>query len=108
MPQDHYLIVLCTFPNPEEARQIGTRLVDLQVAACVNVLPRVESIYRWKGSVTTDAEALAVIKTTATRYPEVEARLREWHPYETPEIIALPIERGSAAYLGWISEATRE
>lgn len=108
MSQDQYLLVLCTFPNAEEARQIGTLLVDLQVAACVNLVPQIESIYRWEGAIKTEPEVLALIKTTVNNYREVEARIQKLHPYKTPEVIALPIDRGSSAYLGWISENTRD
>jgi len=108
MPQDQYLIVLCTFPTAEEARQIGTNLVRSQVAACVNLIPQVESIYQWNGATQSETEVLAVIKTTTNNYAAVEACIRQQHPYEVPEVIALPIERGSAGYLAWISENTRD
>lgn len=108
MSQDQYLLVLCTFPNAEEARQIGTLLVDLQVAACVNLVPQIESIYRWEGAIKTEPEVLALIKTTVNNYREVEALIQKLHPYKTPEVIALQIDRGSSAYLGWISENTRD
>ena len=108
MPQDQYLIVLCTFPTVDEARQIGTQLVKSQVAACVNLIPQVESIYPWNGAIQNENEILAVIKTTRNNYAAVEACIRQSHPYEIPEVIALPIERGSAGYLAWISENTRD
>jgi len=108
MPQDQYLMVLCTFPNAEEARQIGTQLVELQVAACVNLIPQIESIYRWEGEIKRESEVLALIKTTVNNFRELEARIQELHPYETPEVIAVPIDRGSTAYLSWISEVTRD
>ncbi len=108
MPKDQYLLVLCTFPNAEEARQIGTQLVELQVAACVNLLPQVESIYRWEGEIKDESEVLALIKTTVNNYAEIEARIRELHPYDTPEVIAVPVERGATSYLNWISEVTRD
>ncbi|MCB1232121.1 MAG: divalent-cation tolerance protein CutA [Verrucomicrobiae bacterium] len=108
MPQDQYLLVLCTFPNAEEARQIGTQLIELQVAACVNLIPQIESIYRWKGEIKQESEVMAVIKTTMNNYAEIEARIRELHPYDTPEVIAVPIERGATSYLNWISEVTRD
>lgn len=98
------LIVLCTFPSDTEARQIGAALVEKQVAACVNLLPGVTSIYRWQGKINEDAEVLAVIKTTRSVYPKLESLIREWHPYEVPEVVALPVEEGSAAYLNWLTE----
>ncbi len=98
------LIVLCTFPSIEQARQIGTVLVEKQLAACVNLLPGVESIYRWQEKVETSAEVLAVIKTTPARQPELFEALAALHPYEVPEIVALEPTAISPAYAKWISE----
>lgn len=95
------MVVLCTFPDIEQARQIGAALVERQVAACVNLLPGVESIYRWEGKVETAGEVLGIIKTT--RYAELEAAIQELHPYEVPEILALPVAGGSSAYLEWLA-----
>lgn len=100
------LLVLSTFPNPEIARQIGTTLVGKQLAACVNITPSIESIFRWQGSVDRETEVLALIKTTAETYPQLEKTLKELHPYDVPEIIALEITKGSQAYLDWIREST--
>lgn len=97
------MVVLCTFPDLDQARQIGAALVERQVAACVNLLPGVESIYRWQGRVERAGEVLALFKTT--RYPELEAALRELHPYEVPEILALPVAAGLPAYLEWLAGA---
>lgn len=97
------VVVFCTFPDQEVARQIGTALVERQLAACVNLLPGVESIYRWQGQVHRDPEVLALIKTTAGAYPALEATLRDLHPYEVPEVLALPVLAGSAAYLAWVA-----
>lgn len=108
MPQDQYLLVFCTFPNADEARQIGTQLIELQVAACVNLVPKVESIFRWEGKIKTEPEVLALIKTTVNNYKELETRIQKLHPYQTPEIVAVSIDQGSNAYLGWISEVTRD
>jgi len=96
------VVVLCTFPDLDQARQIGAALVERQVAACVNLLPGVESIYRWEGKIERASEVLGVIKTT--RYADLEAAIRELHPYEVPEIIALPVVAGLPAYLKWLSE----
>lgn len=79
-------------------------LVERQLAACVNILPGVESIYRWKGELNRDPEALALIKTTADGYPALEEALVDLHPYEEPEVIALEVAAGSAGYLGWVGE----
>ncbi len=96
------LVVLCTCPDEEKARQIGAALVERQVAACVNVIPGLRSIYRWQGEVHDEAEVLAVIKTTREAYPRLEQALLELHPYEVPEVLALPVAAGSAAYLDWL------
>ncbi len=98
------LVVLCTFPDPEQARQIGTVLVERQLAACVNLLPAVESIYRWQGKVETGAETLAIIKTTVGVYRKLETVLAELHPYEVPEIIALAPQEIFEPYRAWLVE----
>ena len=100
-------VVLCSFPDLPQARQIGTRLVEKQLAACVNLVPAVESIFRWQGEVSCDSEVLAVFKTSAERYPDLERELRRHHPYDVPEVVALPVERGSGPYLEWVCAETR-
>ena len=97
------VVVFCTFPDDDRARAIAEALVERRLAACVNLLPGVESIYRWEGKVERAGEVLAVIKTT--RYPELEAALKELHPYEVPEILALPVAAGLAGYLAWLGES---
>jgi len=99
------LLVFATFPDIDTARKIGAQLVEKQLAACVNLVPQIESIYRWKGSIETSAEILALIKTTADTYAALESRLRELHPYEVPEIIAVDLQVGLPAYLGWVRES---
>ena len=95
-------IVLCTFPDSEQARQIGTVLIEKQLAACVNLLPGVESIYRWKGKVETSAEVLAVFKTTRAGFTAFADALAGLHPYEVPEIVALaPTECRQPTGCGW-------
>jgi periplasmic divalent cation tolerance protein len=101
------LLVLCTFPDAESARQIATDLVRRQLAACVNLLPGVESIYRWQGEVEQAAEVLAVFKTTAAAYPAFAGALAEAHPYEVPEIVALNPAAVADGYLRWVGEAVR-
>lgn len=96
------LIVLCTFPSETKARQIGAALVEKQVAACVNIVPGVTSIYRWEGKVHEDAEVLAVIKTKREAYDRLEAAILDLHPYDVPEVIAVPVEKGSEKYLEWV------
>ncbi len=95
-------MILCTFPGLEQARQIGTLLVETQLAACVNLLPAVESIYRWQGKVEKADEVLAVFKTSAAVFPAFEKALTELHPYEVPEIIALSPEKIAAPYRAWV------
>jgi periplasmic divalent cation tolerance protein len=99
------LTLITTFGDAETARQIGTQLIDSQLAACVNVLPGVESIYRWQGEVQLNAEAIALIKTTRGRLEELETWLQTHHPYEVPEILILTPESGSALYLQWVRES---
>lgn len=100
------LLVLCTCPDQSTAEHIAETVIGERLAACVNLVPGLTSVYRWKGQIQHDAELLLLIKTRAAIYPLLEARLRELHPYEVPEIIALPIQTGSAAYLDWIADNT--
>ena len=100
-------VVLSTFPNPDKAAEIARALVDERLAACVNIVPAIRSIYRWQGAVSDDTETLAVIKTTRERYADLAARLRALHPYEVPEILALDVEAGHPAYVAWVEEQTR-
>jgi periplasmic divalent cation tolerance protein len=94
-------IVLCTFPDHDTARQIGTSLVEKQLAACVNLVPAVESIYRWQGKTESTMEVLAVFKTTESAYPVLAAALAAAHPYEVPEIMALEPSAVAGSYLDW-------
>lgn len=96
------LLVLSTFGSAEEARRVGRILVEERLAACVNLFPPMESIYRWKGEVETATETLALLKTTEDSYWAFEARLKELHSYEVPEIVAFPVSTGLAAYLRWV------
>jgi periplasmic divalent cation tolerance protein len=98
-------VVLCTFPSRAVARQIGTALVEAQLAACVNLCSEVESIYRWQGKVESAEEVLALINTTRSRYDALESKLKELHPYDVPEIVALPAEKVQTAYARWIQES---
>lgn len=85
-----------------QARQIGTALVERQLAACVNLVPAVESIYRWEGKIETASETLAIFKTTRAAYPAFEAALTELHPYEVPEIIAISPDQVAEPYRSWV------
>jgi len=89
-------------PDAETAARIARALVEERLAACVNVLPGVTSIYRWKDSVETASEAVLLVKTRADRGPALEARVRELHPYEVPEIVRVSVSGGSAPYLEWV------
>ncbi|MFP5264687.1 MAG: divalent-cation tolerance protein CutA [Blastocatellia bacterium] len=100
------LIVFVTAPNNEEAARIADSLVSERLAACVNIVGGVESIYRWEGQVARERETLLIIKTVAGRYDELERRVKELHTYTTPEVIAYKIERGSGDYLEWLREST--
>jgi periplasmic divalent cation tolerance protein len=101
------LVVLVTVPSRERGEEIAEVLVGDCLAACVNVIGPIRSIYRWQGEICRDDEHLLIVKTTRARYADLEARVREIHSYEIPEVIALPIERGSQAYLDWLRAATR-
>lgn len=101
------LVVFCSVPNLETAEGIARALVEESLAACVNVVPSVTSVYRWEGKVTVDSELLLVIKTRGERYAALEARVLELHPYDVPEVIAVGVERGSPRYLDWLAESVR-
>src|SRR4051812_3406522 len=94
-------VVFSTFPSAEKAAEVGTTLVSEGLAACVNVLPAVRSIYRWKGELCDEAETLTIVKTTRDRFEAMKTRLVELHPYEVAEIIAVPVEAGHLPYLSW-------
>jgi periplasmic divalent cation tolerance protein len=102
-----FQIVLSTCAHREEAERIAHRLVELQLAACVNILPGVQSIYRWQGNVESAAEVLMVIKTRADLVPEVELTIAGLHSYEVPEFLVLPVFGGSHAYLAWLRDSLR-
>lgn len=97
-------IVFTTTSSREEARKIAAALVKRKLAACVNILPRMESVYRWKNKVETSSEWLLVIKTTQKRVKAVEMTVKELHSYELPEFISIEIEGGSKEYLEWLEE----
>lgn len=100
------LVIYCTCPDLMVAERIAATVVGERLAACVNIVPGLTSIYRWEGQVQRDAELLLLIKTRQATYPLLESRIRALHPYQVPEIIALPIQAGSAAYLNWIAANT--
>jgi periplasmic divalent cation tolerance protein len=100
------VVVLVTTPTPERAAEIARAVVEERLAACGNVVPGLRSIYRWEGKVQDDAEALLVLKTTRARFELLRERVLSLHPYQVPEVIALPVEAGSAPYLAWIAAET--
>ncbi len=104
---DQFVMVLVTVPDPKVAGTIAHALVEERLAACVNVLPAVRSIYAWKGEICNEGELLCMIKTRRNLFPAIRERVLDLHPYEVPEIIALPLVEGSESYLDWIAENTR-
>jgi len=101
------LLVLTNLPDRAAAERLADMLIDKRLAACCNILAPCRSVYRWKGAVQHDEEHPMLIKTTVERYPEMEKALRAGHPYELPEIVAVPIERGLPAYLEWVASETK-
>ena len=99
---DAPLLALTTLPSAEAAATVARTLVEEQLAACVNIVPGVRSIYRWQGAVVDDAEVLCLIKTTRDRVDAMTARLVALHPYDVPELITLPIDGGHTPYLAWV------
>ncbi len=102
------LLVLTTVARAEDAERIAEELVGRRLAACVNVLPGVRSVYRWKGAVEREDERLLLIKTRAERFEALRDAVLSLHPYEVPELIAVPLGPGSAAYFDWIDENVRD
>lgn len=98
------LVVLVTAPTAERAAEIARALVEEHLAACGNVVPGVRSIYRWEGKVEDEGEVLLVLKTTRERFPALRDRVLALHPYEAPEVLALPVEAGAERYLTWIRD----
>jgi periplasmic divalent cation tolerance protein len=98
-------IVLCTTPDRGAAELIANTLVAEKLAACVNILPGVTSVYRWQGAIEQSEELLLVIKTSQTVWPMLEAQIQALHPYELPEIVAVPIKTGEAEYIQWLENS---
>ncbi|MFC3860584.1 divalent-cation tolerance protein CutA [Deinococcus antarcticus] len=98
------LVVMVTIP-PERAHELARTLVSERLAGSVNLLPGLQSVYRWQGDVAEDPETLLLIKTTGEQYPELEARIKALHPYEVPEIIAVQFDRASPEFQDWLREA---
>ncbi len=100
------LVLLSTCPDADTAERIARALVEERLAACVNRIPGLTSVYRWRGEIHEDAEVLLLIKTTRERFEALRARLLELHPYEVPELVALDIATGHDPYLGWLRAET--
>ena len=107
MTTDRYILVLNTCNSEEIASSVAESLVSKQLAACVNIVNGVESVYQWQGKIARDKELILLIKTRQSLFSLVEAELKHLHDYELPEIIAVPIESGEKNYLNWIKSATR-
>jgi periplasmic divalent cation tolerance protein len=99
---DDVLVIFCTVPDATTGEHIARYLVEYRLAACVNVIPGVTSVYRWQGQVETGTEALLKIKAKAGSYQQIETAIRSQHPYELPEIIAVPVSDGLTEYLDWV------
>jgi periplasmic divalent cation tolerance protein len=99
------LLALSTFPDAETARRISNQLIEERLAACANIFPTIESIYRWKGKMESGQEMIAFFKTSEDRQSAFQDKLRALHPYEIPEIIFIPIVAGLPEYLGWVAES---
>ena len=105
---DHYILVLITVPDDASAQRVAEVLLDQKLAACVNILPAISSLYTWQGKATRDAELLLLVKSRADLFETgIVPAVKAVHPYDVPEIIALPIQMGSQSYLDWIGQETR-
>jgi len=107
MSDETPLLVFTNCPDTETAQAIATALVERRLAACVNILAAAQSVYRWQGEMERADEVPLLIKTTAARYAALEAEILARHPYELPEIVALPVDRGLPGYLQWLRDETR-
>ena len=105
---DAAVIVLTTWPASADPAAFATSLVEERLAACVNLLPEMESVYRWQGRVDRERERQVIIKTTMARLEALEQRIASLHPYEVPELLVLPVTGGAARYLEWITESTTD
>lgn len=101
--KSNYYIALTTCPTPEVATKLAQEVVKQQLAACVNIIPGIQSIYHWQGDVTQDSESLLIMKTQQQQLISLESLIKNHHPYEIPEFITITIDSGSQAYLDWIT-----
>ncbi len=105
---EQVLLVMTNMPDAPSAQQLGRRLVESRLAACVSCLPGVHSVYRWQGAIEQADEVAVLIKTTANHYDELEAAIKTLHPYDVPEIIAIPVSAAWPAYAAWVAQETRK
>jgi len=101
---EHYLVALVTVPSTDVGTEVAHTLLDRKLAACVNIIPTMTSLYTWEGEVCADEEVLLIIKTTKSAFDELASAVKEIHPYDVPEIIAVPLTAGSKDYLDWIHQ----
>ncbi|MBN2150714.1 MAG: divalent-cation tolerance protein CutA [Candidatus Lokiarchaeota archaeon] len=106
MPQNKYIVVLSTVPSEEVGKKLASVLLEKKLVPCVNILPNVRSIYTWKGEIRDEAELLMVMKTRASLFDTLKDEIKANHPYECPEILALPVLAAYQPYLDWIQENT--
>ncbi len=99
------IIILTTVSSKKEAELIGSKLIDKELAACVNIIPNIKSIYRWEGKINKDSEYLLIIKTVKRAEEDVFENIRKLHSYNTPEMISIPITGGEKSYLNWLSKS---
>jgi periplasmic divalent cation tolerance protein len=104
---DEAIVVLLTAANGEEAARLADMLIGAHLAACVQILPEMESVYRWQGKIERQPEILLLVKTARSKFDELEREVRALHSYETPEIIALPLVAGSSPYLEWLNASLK-
>jgi periplasmic divalent cation tolerance protein len=105
---EEFVVVLTTLPTDSDANHFASQLVEERLAACVSVLPAMRSVYRWNDAIEKSDEHQLLIKTASHRLPELEARVKALHPYDTPELVVIPITHGSPTYLAWLSASTHK
>lgn len=105
MPGEEAIVVFMTAASGEEATRLADMLVGAHLAACVQILPEMESVYRWEGKIERQSEILLIAKTTTAKFAELEREVRALHSYETPEIVAVPMIAGSSPYLAWLFDS---
>jgi periplasmic divalent cation tolerance protein len=105
-PSANLVVAFSTAGSPEEARRIATALIAEQLAACVNIVDNIHSVYQWQGEIHSSSESLLLIKTRANLIPAIDSRLRELHSYDIPELVAIPIVQGAQSYLDWLISST--